>query len=81
MNHITPCETRILRCIANAMTNKQIAQCFTLNIRTVEHEVYNLYNRLNIPEYINKRVWVAIHAEELLNRKYQTTKELLELIK
>lgn len=58
---LTPQEKRIWGFIAKAYRNQQIASVLFISEKTVEHHIFKLYEKLEVPSEVHKRVWVAMN--------------------
>jgi len=73
-DRITPAEASVLFLISESYTNKAIAKELFMAIKTVEGHVNQIISKVEIPEGRNKRVWLAIHAHELREKRYLSNK-------
>ena len=60
MEHITPRELDVLKCIAQGMSNKQIAQTLSVSTTTVRSHVSSIIRKFNV----ENRTQLAIYARE-----------------
>jgi DNA-binding NarL/FixJ family response regulator len=47
--HLTPREIEVLQCIAEGLTNQEIARRLLLEVGTVKNHVHNILEKLNVP--------------------------------
>ena len=59
-------EREVLLYISLGMENIEIANRIYIKKKTVEHHVNGLMNKINIPVWANKRVWLALNANRFL---------------
>ena len=67
---LTPTEDRVLGLIAEGFTNEAIAQRLYIAERTAVSHFHRIISKIDVPEDMNKRVWIALHAHELRDKKY-----------
>ncbi len=60
---LTDREKDVLSLLAKGMTNKEIAQCLFLSVRTVEAHLQNIYGKLNVSSRTEAVLW-AVQQEE-----------------
>ncbi len=70
---LTPRELKIVGKIANASSNRQVGQEFSISERTVKHHLTNIFNKLGISSRVELAVFALKHG--LINRGDTDTRE------
>lgn len=52
----------MLRLIADAKTNPEIAEALVLSTRTIERHIQNVYNKLGVHNRIEANIWAREHG-------------------
>lgn len=60
-NSLTPRQKEILVMIANGLTNAEIAEKLYISANTVKTHVYNIFQKINVPNRIQALLWTARH--------------------
>lgn len=67
---LSKAEVEVLKLLACGFNNQTIADKQFISIKTVEHHISSLLNKVNIPEGMSVRVWLAVNAHKLKPPKY-----------
>jgi LuxR family transcriptional regulator of csgAB operon len=59
--HLTARECEILLLIASGINNSQIADTLNISRNTVKTHLYNIYNKINVPNRLQAALWAAKH--------------------
>jgi DNA-binding CsgD family transcriptional regulator len=61
--NLTPREKQILTMIAAGAANDEIAEGLYISIHTVKTHIYNIYNKIKVPNRIQAALWAAKNFE------------------
>lgn len=56
---LTPRETEILTIMATGATNEEIAEKLCISIHTVKTHIYNIYQKINVPNRFQASLWCS----------------------
>ena len=59
-------ETKVVWLVGEGMTNATIAQLLGISKNTVEQHLSNIKHKVDIPNGVHNRVWLAMHVKELV---------------
>lgn len=58
---LTDREREVLRCVADGLSNKEIAQALCITVRTADFHVSNILRKLNVISRVEAAVWAQAH--------------------
>ena len=61
---LTKREAQVAALLSRGYTNGAIAASLDRSLKTVEHRLNGIYSKLMIPDYMNPRVYAALHFQE-----------------
>jgi len=60
---LTDREREVLRCVADGLSNKEIAQALHITVRTADFHVSNILRKLGVISRVEAAVWAQSHLE------------------
>jgi len=60
-NSLTDREREVLRCVAEGLSNKEIAQALHITVRTADFHVSNILRKLGVISRVEAAVWAQAH--------------------
>jgi DNA-binding NarL/FixJ family response regulator len=76
---LSPRQISIARCLANGMSNKEIAEQLTLSVKTIENHLTRLYRQLNVNSRLEAATFIHDHPEILAQPGRVAVQEYPEL--
>lgn len=63
---LTKRETEVLLLTAQGASNDTISNIMFITKNTVEHHFHSIFNKINIPDWADKRSWLAVNSVKFI---------------